>query len=190
MAPLAGGHYQVVLGGRLASGALADKLLIFESDGKSQKHDAAPRLDPALVDYANGVFAMGGFDAKGAPLSTTSFIQLYQSTDGSPPPGTASPHLSVARGELCAVKLNNNSVLAVGGRAASGASTATDLFSAASNSGLVVQVADPLNTARYLHTCTLLENGMLVVAGGIDAKGQATETIEIYTPKPIDYPAW
>ena len=47
-----------------------------------------------------------------------------------------------------------------------------------------------MSTPRYLHTCTLLDNGMLLVVGGIDASGQATQSIEIFTPKPSDYPEW
>lgn len=191
MAPLSNGYFQVVFGGKTSDGTLADKLLIFNSSGGSvQERSASARLHPAVLPYDMGVFAMGGFDTHDAPLVTTHYVPLLQSSDGSESTSLTSPRLSVARGQICAITLNNKAILAMGGRTSQGASTAVDLFNAAANGGLMAQVADPMSTARYLHTCTLLENGMVLVAGGIDASGKATNSLEIYTPKPIDYPEW
>lgn len=189
MASLHNGAYQVVSGGKLPDGTLADTLLIFNSTG-AQELDGTradnPRLYPALLSHGSGVFALGGFDAAGAPLATTKFTQLL---GGVAEPEYVSSNLSVARGQLCAVALKDGAILAVGGRTASGASSASDLFKEASN-GLSASFVSDMSTARYLHTCTLLDNGMLLVTGGIDASGQATQAIEIFTPKPIDYPEW
>ena len=39
-----------------------------------------------------------------------------------------------------------------------------------------------LNTARYDHTATLLQNGMVLVAGGLDNHGGASASAELYDP--------
>src|SRR5437773_2254611 len=39
-----------------------------------------------------------------------------------------------------------------------------------------------LNTARYLHTATLLPNGMVLVAGGSDSSFTVSPSAEMYDP--------
>ncbi|MEY2491633.1 MAG: hypothetical protein QOH24_584, partial [Verrucomicrobiota bacterium] len=39
-----------------------------------------------------------------------------------------------------------------------------------------------LNTGRYQHTATLLQNGMVLVAGGFDSNGNASTSAELYNP--------
>lgn len=188
MCALDGGRYLVVAGGQDKDGSLAEEQLVFDSTGALKvKAASAARLHPALVAHGTGVFAMGGFDAEGAPLDTTAFTHLLGESAGSA--GDISSKLSVPRGQLCAVAMASGTILAAGGRTAEGASKAVDLFGAAAG-GLSGALAKDMSTARYLHTCTLLDNGMVLVAGGIDASGQATQEIEIFTPKPVDYPEW
>ena len=43
-------------------------------------------------------------------------------------------------------------------------------------------VAGSLNTARYAHTATLLNNGTVLVAGGLDVNGNLLASTEIYDP--------
>lgn len=186
MVSLKEGQFQVVSGGQLADGTLAEDMPVFDATGAFQlTHSVSPRLHPGLIAYDIGVFALGGFDESGTPLSTTKFTPIL----GGEGPGDVSSNLSEARGQLCAVALKDGSILAAGGRTTQGATNATDLFRAASN-GLSASYVGDMSTPRYLHTCTLLDNGMLLVVGGIDASGQATQSIEIFTPKPSDYPEW
>src|SRR5437762_5903945 len=43
-------------------------------------------------------------------------------------------------------------------------------------------VTGSLNTGRFLHTATLLPNGMALVAGGLDGSFHATPSAELYDP--------
>jgi hypothetical protein len=43
-------------------------------------------------------------------------------------------------------------------------------------------VTDSLSNARYLHTATLLSNGQVLVAGGLDSNIAASATAELYDP--------
>src|SRR5437870_12244022 len=54
---------------------------------------------------------------------------------------------------------------------------------AASNTdGVAWKVTGSFNTGRYLHTATLLSNGMVLVAGGLDNTFNATPSAELYDP--------
>ena len=190
MTTINSGQYPVVTGGRLEDDELSDQMLIIAEDGAIVTRTVTKRMHPAIVSYQNGVFTLGGFDESGTPLATTEFKRLLDTGSGTSSGDPVTSNLSEARGRLCAVLLGNGSILAAGGESASGASGASELFSPGSDSGLSVQVTDSLQSPRYLHTCTLLENGQLVVTGGIDSTGSATQSMEIYTPKPVDYPEW
>ena len=43
-------------------------------------------------------------------------------------------------------------------------------------------VTDSLNTARYLHTATLLPGGMVLIAGGSDSNFSVSPSAELYDP--------
>ena len=65
-----------------------------------------------------------------------------------------------------------------GGRApVAGALSASELFDPAS--GTFAATAD-LTTARSAHTATLLQDGQVLAAGGVDASGQPSATAELY----------
>ena len=43
-------------------------------------------------------------------------------------------------------------------------------------------VSQVMTTPRMNHTATLLDNGTVLIAGGVDASGTALDTTEIFTP--------
>jgi hypothetical protein len=80
----------------------------------------------------------------------------------------------VARGDLCAVSLPGGRVFTAGGRRQDfeGALASTgviELITPTQNMTGGVLGMTPLASARYLHTCTPLSDGSVLIAGGLDA---------------------
>jgi Big-like domain-containing protein/galactose oxidase-like protein len=93
--------------------------------------------------------------------------------------------LNVARESHTATLLNNGMVLIVGGGDFS--SSSSSVLASAELYDPVTQlftVTGSLNTARYSHTATLLNNGMVLIAGGttIGVPGQTLTSAELYDP--------
>ena len=80
--------------------------------------------------------------------------------------------------------LDNGDVLVVGGWRMQGnvigGMTDAEVFTPRGR-GSFAQVA-PLHVARLNNTATLLPDGQVLVAGGIDAKSQVTASVEFYSP--------
>jgi hypothetical protein len=70
-------------------------------------------------------------------------------------------------------------MLVAGGFSTGGASTSAELYDPASGSWTAT---GSLNTARYLHTATLLPNGMVLVAGGRGSSIRPSASAELYDP--------
>jgi hypothetical protein len=94
------------------------------------------------------------------------------------------------RGEACAAVLQAGNVLVVGGRKLGGMSdgSATLIRYDVDKATLTAAAASPLPIARYLHTCTTLADGSVLVTGGIMDPTGSTPTVQrdawIYTPIP------
>jgi len=72
---------------------------------------------------------------------------------------------------------------ALGQRGRGVTSKGTSNVEASSNlDGGAWTITGSLNTARYLHTVTLLPNGMVLVAGGLDSNFTALASAELYDP--------
>ncbi|MGA3328238.1 MAG: kelch repeat-containing protein, partial [Terriglobia bacterium] len=98
--------------------------------------------------------------------------------------GTAS--LSNARQYHTATLLNNGLVLIAGGEGCTGASctpaalASAELYDPANGT---LALTGSLETARWGHTATLLNDGTVLVAGGIDSTGNSSSTAELYHPE-------
>ncbi len=97
------------------------------------------------------------------------------------------------RGELCAVRLPDGRVLTVGGR--SGAypllmtDASADLLTATPSGALTVLGGPSLPVSRYRHSCTLLADGTVLVAGGEFDDTTTVQSLQdafVFTPAPID----
>jgi hypothetical protein len=94
-------------------------------------------------------------------------------------------HLSTARDSHTATLLNDGRVLVVGGfTMLPGQIVGTVLASAELYDPVLGAWSSAGNLAkgRYTHTATLLKDGRVLVAGGVDAAGMDVATAEIYDP--------
>jgi len=136
----------------------------------------------------------GGLAQDGSLLASST---VADSTDGA-----VHTHVDVARGRIdpCAVTLPDGRAVVIGGEVP-GLTTSTepwaDLYSAHTDPNLdggaaiVSARADPaadMLDSRKWQTCTVLQDGSVLVTGGVKEEGgnfEVLDSIELYTPVPL-----
>ncbi|MBK7863339.1 MAG: hypothetical protein IPJ65_33015 [Archangiaceae bacterium] len=90
------------------------------------------------------------------------------------------------RGDACAALLAEGNVLAIGGKNASAMAdnSATLIRFDQTKGTLTSAAAAPLKVPRYLHTCTTLADGSVLVTGGMSDDATVLQDAWIYTPIP------
>ena len=139
------------------------------------------------------ILIAGGIDKDGKPVRAA---ELYDPKSGK---FLATGNLAEARFDHTATPLANGKVLIVGGGTTTLGVTNTDsaeLYDPASGTfsqtGTVTRYYDTtgeksfykgeMNAAHAMHTATLLPNGDVLIAGGMDVNGKAQALAEIYNP--------
>jgi hypothetical protein len=141
----------------------------------------------ATATLVNGeVLIAGGYDGNGNPLAST---ELYNPTTNSFAPASgagAPPGMNTARGQATATLLtsgpNSGMVLIAGGGSLGGSVSlaSTELYNPTTNSFAPASGAPSMNTARQLATATLLTNGNILIAGGLDNSSSPLASTELY----------
>jgi len=145
---------------------------------------AAPngRRAHASVLLQNGqVLLIGGFDNASNPLASA---ELYNPANGT---FTATGSMATARARFSGVLLADGRVLVSGGHTNSGvnsgALSASEIYNPATGA---FTATGSLNVVRERHTMTLLPNGMVLVAGGLNFSGPpgsvALSSAELFDP--------
>jgi hypothetical protein len=129
-----------------------------------------PRTDHSATRLSDGrVLVIGGRDQIASLQST----ELYDSLTTSFVPG---PAMMRARSGHTATILANDKILVTGG----------DLFGSAEIYDPVTQsfslVTGSLNTPRKFHSAILLQNGQVMIVGGVNAQGAVLNTAEVFDP--------
>lgn len=144
----------------------------------------SPRGDHTATLLDNGMVLIAGgevIDSSGK-VSFLASAELYDPTTGT---FTPTGSLNTARFIHTATLLNNGMVLIVGGQALPpGYVRPIDLTSAElydPTSGVFTATGN-LNTARVNDTATLLNNGLVLIAGGQGSQGTLVGTAELYNP--------
>jgi hypothetical protein len=169
MGVLQGGHVISVAGGSDGTALVGDATLLkwtgttFAISGTpiqiSPRRDAAS----AVVLGTNHLFLAGGFSDPGATnaIATTELVDTVAGVSA------AGPAIA-PRGEACAVALDEFDVLIAGGRDGTGASAAAERVHFDASGGMNVTTLPPLPIPRYQHSCTLLADGTVLIAGGVN----------------------
>jgi N-acetylneuraminic acid mutarotase len=105
--------------------------------------------------------------------------ELYDPASGT---WSAAGSLNAGRGSHTATLLSNGKVLVAAGYNNTGPIAGAELFDPASGPNGTWTATGSLNTARYIHTATLLTNGKVLVVGGIDSTVNPTASAELFDP--------
>ncbi|WP_434389089.1 Kelch repeat-containing protein [Melittangium boletus] len=154
-----------------------------------------PRRDGALAAFgpSGRLVYVGGSSAPGetrtdSVLASSEFVFASEA-----PTAGATPQV-FARSEPCAVTLLDGRVVVLGGRGFGPGGLVSDAHAellvpggAGEASGLLGM--PNLTLSRYQHTCTVLRDGAVLVAGGVTDDGGERATLGdlfVYTPPPLD----
>ncbi|MFL5350318.1 MAG: kelch repeat-containing protein [Hyalangium sp.] len=157
-----------------------------------------PRRDAAVVafDDEQKLLVVGGYstpetpDGDSRPVSASELVGLQEGS-----PFVAVGPSIVARGDLCAVSLPDGRALTTGGRRVASddgfaSSGVVELITPTPNVTGGVLGMQPLEPARYLHTCTPLPDGSVLIAGGLNASDRGSARLAagtyIFMPVPRD----
>ncbi|MFN7130807.1 MAG: kelch repeat-containing protein [Myxococcales bacterium] len=179
----------------------SDAVRFFQADTEGFTLAAAqlelrpPRTGAAVAPLGEDRFiVLGGFES----MDLSNPVKPYAGSDVIKVRGglsrTSGPQMELPRGHVCAVGLADGRVLAIGGRGRPGANDTQEALAltnviSESNGELAMVRGDSLAEPRYFHTCTLMADGTVLVAGGVNEKGgtfQSLRSLEIYQPRPID----
>ena len=167
------GSLAVVAGGLELStpSARVDFVQLGPSALPAQLRLTTARTRATAVTVGDRVLVAGGLDQLGAPLASTEWVR----------PGAveAGPAIS-ARAEPCAASLPGDRALLLGGVGSSGPVGAAEIVNA---DGTATPLTFP-GPARRGHACVALEDGTVLIIGGLDGADRPLDDVWRYTPTP------
>jgi N-acetylneuraminic acid mutarotase len=137
----------------------------------------------AAASLANGdVMVIGGYD--GGDTFTTGAVDIYSASGGT---WSAGPALPGGRYAFTATTLSDGRVLVAGGDDGSltptSALSSVEIYTPGSGgSAGSWSAAESMHKVRLDQAAVLLDDGRVLVAGGVDASGTALNTAEVYDP--------
>jgi hypothetical protein len=156
------------------------------------------RRNAVTTPYGDGkrLLVLGGYSTAAAPDDTSRPVPASELLDlQSEAPTIMQGPSIVGRGELCAVPLPGGRVFTAGGRRQDGegalaSSGVVELITPTEGLTGGVLGMTPVQPARYLHTCTPLPDGSVLVSGGLNAGGRGTPQLAtgtyLFMPVPRD----
>ncbi len=198
VSPVQDGRYIAVAGG--SDGAqLSDEILFYKFDGSTFAPEPSTvrlrqtRQGAGLARFGDSsrlviVGGYGGMTAPAGALSSSELISTgtaFNVADGQP--------VTASRGDVCVVSLPDGRVLAVGGRAGDANAPVSvknaELLAPSPSGGAAVFEVPQLPVGRYHHSCTTLQDGSVLVIGGVEEAASGPRVLSdawIFTPAPLD----
>ena len=193
----------LIAGGENAAGVVLNSSDLFVPDGKgngsfnitrvtvkgktSSHNLVTARVYHTATTLCDGtVLIAGGRDPNGNYLSSAEIYNPATDSFASTGSGKSAGMLN-ARAFHTATLLTDCSVLIAGGVNSKGALNAAELYipgvvtKGKAAPGKFVAVG-PMNSARYLHTATMLSDGTVMIAGGESGSSTVLDSGEIYDP--------
>jgi hypothetical protein len=199
--PFQDGQRLAVIGGSDGSQVFRE-VLMFTFNGTTYSPATASvllrqgRRDAVAAAFNDGkkLLVLGGYstaetpDENARPVAASEVLELNPEA-----PSLSIGPAIVGRGNLCAVSLPGGRVFTAGGRrqGESGLSSSgvAELITPTQNLTGGVLGMMPITPPRYLHTCTLLPDGSVLIIGGLDEGGGSTQVatgIYLFMPVPRD----
>ncbi|WNG28673.1 hypothetical protein F0U62_35260 [Cystobacter fuscus] len=201
VSPVGDGRRIAVVGGSDGK-ALVPEVLFFSYQGDTFVAEDTgerlrePRRDAALVPFGGPgrLLYVGGHSSAGAAMPDTLLASSQiVSPDAASRQGQG-PQI-FGRSEPCAVALQDGRVLTLGGWGNAGGGELVsnahgELFVPGAEGGAAGLLGLPdLERSRHQHTCTALEDGSVLIAGGLEEDGVRRTTLDdllLYMPVPLD----
>jgi len=172
---IAGGGNNIPINGPLSSAELYDSIAkTFTATGNM----TIPRLYATATLLSNGMVLIAGGIGGMNFSSTFATAELYNPAQGT---FALTGSMSVARSNHTATVLNDGKVLIAGGDGSGGAAfsglSSAEIYDPATGT---FSVTGSMNDARQGQTATLLNNGTVLIAGGINSN--PVPSAELYDP--------
>jgi hypothetical protein len=147
-------------------------------------HTATLLCDLSLVTCSDPRVLIAGGESAGAQPGLTSMLQTAELYDPVTGTFTSTGDLAAPRTRHTATRLGNGKVLITGGSnlvqlSPASLTAVAELFDPGTGS---FTTTGSLITAREYHTATLLQNGKVLIAGGLDANNAYVAQAELYDP--------
>jgi len=139
---------------------------------------AARDFQTATLLVNGNVLVAGGFSSNGASTGTTNTAEIYYPATGLWAPTSS---MGTPRENATATLLPDGSVLVAGGYDSNTAQYLNTAEIYYSTSATWVQVPNTMTARRGFDTATLLQNGKVLIVGGVNSGG-ALKAAEIYDP--------